>query len=322
MESVDKILSHLDAYLSLGKGRLGTMKALILGIISARTVNLKEVCSRFEHGVESSNYRKIQYFFQKQTLDDAEIIRFIMNHLFAPHEQVTLAIDRTDWAFGKTRHNLLCISVLYQETAIPLMVLPLERKGNSNCEQRMEILSTLLSVIPARKIKALLGDREFIGDEWFKILVENEIPFVMRVRNNMTIGFEGRTGQIKDLCLAQKPADYGIVHIGTQMLHLQTVKNSNDLVAVISHNVENGLALYKKRWGIETGFKCLKSNGFNLEDTHLIHADRIKTLVQICAVAMVFSFLAAYYANEKAPNIKKNTDIKSSPHSHMPDASS
>lgn len=317
-----KILSHLDAYLSLGRGRLETMKALILGVISAGSVNLKEVCARFEHGMESSNYRKVQYFFQKQILNDAEIIRFIIHHLFAPHEKLTFAIDRTDWAFGKTRHNLLCISVLYKGTAIPLIILPLERKGNSNCAQRKEIIETLLSVIPASRIKALLGDREFIGDEWFKILLEKKVPFVMRVKGNMTINLQGKTGKIQDLCLEQKPTDYGAVHIGTHMLQLETVKNHGDLVAVIAYNVPNALELYKKRWGIETGFKCLKSNGFNLEDTHLRHGQRIKTLVQICAIAMVFSFLVTAYADEQAPNIKKNTDINSSPPSPMPDASS
>ena len=322
MESVSKILSHIDVYLSLGRGRLETIKALILGIISARSVNLKEVCARFEHGIESSNYRKVQYFFQKQNLNDAEVIRFIIEHLFAPHEQVTLAIDRTDWEFGKTRHNLLCISVLYKETAIPLMVLPLERKGNSSCEHRKEILKTLLSVVPARKIKALLGDREFIGDEWFQVLLENKIPFVMRVKDNMIIGLTGKTGKIKELCVEQKPTDYGAVHIGTQLLQLHTIKNDDNLIAVISHDVDNPLGLYKKRWGIETGFKCLKSNGFNLEDTHLRHGERIKTLVQICAIAMVLSFLATAYADEAIPDIKKNTDTNSSPPLHMQDASS
>jgi hypothetical protein len=320
MESVLKILSQLDVYMSVGLGRLETMKALILGIISARTVNLKEVCSRFERGIESSNYRKVQYFFQKTLLNDAEIIRFIITHLFSPYEQVTLAIDRTDWEFGKIRHNLLCISVLYKETAIPLIILPLERKGNSNCEHRKMILKSLLSVIPAKKIKALLGDREFIGDEWFQILLENDIPFVMRVKDNMIIGLQDKTGKIKDLCQKQERKDVGFVHIGTQILQLNTLKNDDNLVAVISYNVDNPLGLYKKRWCIETGFKCLKSNGFNLEDTHLRHAERIKTLVQLCAIAMVIAFLSVDYVKETLPNIKKNTDTNSSPLSHMHDA--
>lgn len=306
MESASSILSHLDAYLSIGRGRLETLKSLITGILSAGSVNLKEVCARFERGIEASNYRKVQYFFQKEILPDAEVIKFILYHLFAPHEQVTLAIDRTDWSFGKTRHNLLCISVLYKETAIPLIILPLERKGNSSYQQRQELLEALLSVLPANRIKAILGDREFIGDEWFALLVEKNIPFVMRIKDNMTVGTQEKTCKVKDLCAQNKPTNYGMVHIGTQLLQLQTLKNQDNLVAVISHQVTHPLALYKKRWGIETGFKCLKSNGFDLETTHMIHARRIKTLVQICALVMVLSFLATAYVRETDPDIKKN----------------
>ena len=48
----------------------------------------------------------------------------------------------------------------------------------------------------------------------------------------------------------------------------------------------------------------------------------MKTLVQICAIAMVLSFLATAYADEAIPDIKKNTDTNSSPPLHMQDASS
>ena len=269
MESVKKLLSSLDNYLSMSAPCLETTKSLITGIIASGTVNLKEVCSRFEKGIESSNYRKVQYFFQRQSFNDAEIIRFIIDYLFSPDEKITLAIDRTDWAFGKTRHNLLCISALYQGTAIPLLILPLERKGNSNCQQRKGILSLILSVLPAKRIKALLGDREFIGDEWFSLLVQNNIPFVMRIRNNTVIGMPNKVVQVKDLYDTKVATDYGNVHIGHQCLHLQTIKNNGNLIAVIAYNVAQPLKLYKKRWGIETGFKCLKSNGLTLK-THIL----------------------------------------------------
>jgi hypothetical protein len=264
----------------------------------------------------------VQYFFQKQALDDVEVIRFVIDHLFAPHETVMLAIDRTDWAFGQTRHNLLCISVLHQETAIPLITLPLERKGNSDRRQREALIGALLSALPARRIKALLGDREFIGDDWFTLLLEKKVPFVMRVKNNMIIATDEKIGAIHRLCPESVPKDYGAVHIGTHLLHLQTTRSRDQLVAVIASGVENPLALYKKRWAIETGFKCLKTGGFNLEDTHLVHSQRIKTLVQICSLAMTLSFIALDYAKATAPNAKKNTAINSSPPSPLQDASS
>jgi len=310
------ILCKLDDYFSLGSGRLDTLKSLVCGIISSGSVNLKEVCARFEHGLYDSNYRKVQYFFQKQRLDDIELIRFIIGSLFSDDEIVTLAIDRTDWSYGKTRHNLLILSVLYRDTAIPLLILPLERKGNSNHEQRIYLLDCLLSALPAKRVKALLGDREFIGEEWFKAMQERNMPFVMRLKDNMHITMQNDdrsqsvTGKISEICTSDKPTNYGDVIIGGNKLQLATCKSNGDIVALASYKVDNPLEIYKQRWAIEVGFKCLKTNGFNLEDTHITHAYRIKTLVQICAIAMTISFIKLAENNLKIPVVKKNTDSK------------
>ncbi len=244
------------------------------------------------------------------------MINYIINRLFTETQAVTLAIDRTDWEFGKTRHNLLIISALYGETAVPLAVKPLERKGNSGFEHRREVMETVLKAIPIYRIEAISGDREFIGDDWFSYLKSKNIPFVMRVRDNMTASDGEICSAIKNISRKYNHNYHGQIHIGTQNLTLSTKQNGDNLVAVISDGVRDPLAFYKKRWGIETGFKCLKTNGFNLEDTHLRDAKRIKTLVQICSLAMT-SALAALPENQKqnAVSIKKNTASEPSPSS-------
>ena len=60
------------------------------------------------------------------------------------------------------------------------------------------------------------------------------------------------------------------------------------------YSVSNQIAFYKRRWDIETRFKCSKTNSFNLEDTHLKYSARIEFLIQICAMAM------SLYALEKS----------------------
>lgn len=280
---------------------------LSLGIIEARTVNLKEVCARFRSGTQQTNYRAVQRFFQHKSLHDHDVIRYIIENLFSPEAKLTLAIDRTDWAFGQTRHNLLIVSVLYQNTAIPLITLPLEKKGNSNPIQRKQLLDVILSVIPRHRIRAIVGDREFMGTEWFGILRQYHLPFVMRIRRDIMIAKDDFLGEVQHFSEVQSAKDHGCVHIGKHHLNLSTTYSKGELVAVVSDNVSNPLKLYKQRWGIETGFKCLKSNGFNLEDTHLRHAHRIITLVQICAIAMTILFKVV--KNETFDPAKKNMDF-------------
>ncbi len=44
------------------------------------------------------------------------------------------------------------------------------------------------------------------------------------------------------------------------------------------------LALYRKRWEIETLFAALKSRGFDPEATHLTKPDRIRKLLGVLAL--------------------------------------
>src|SRR4051794_1922591 len=65
---------------------------------------------------------------------------------------------------------------------------------------------------------------------------------------------------------------------------------SGDLL-VVATNTDPKIALahYRRRWGIETLFAATKTRGFNLEDTHLIHPDRIGKLLAVLAVAFAFA---------------------------------
>lgn len=294
------ILSSLDDYFSLSSGSLKTLKQLCVGFFEARTVNLQEVCNRFREGNFASNTRKVERFFANKHLCDKEMIRYIIDTLFAKDQAITLAIDRTEWGFGTCWHNLLCISVLYEKTAIPLIIFPLERRGNSNSQQRLQVLDTILSVVPTHRIEALLGDREFIGDEWFYGLKARKVPFVMRIRENITVSVGDKCDKISALVPVSGEGKYPNIHIGTQIFDLCVKRCKHDNLALISMNIDDPAAYYRQRWGIEIGFKCLKTNGFNLEDTHLKHPERIKTLVQSCALAMTLA-LKTYHIN----NIKK-----------------
>ena len=85
-------------------------------------------------------------------------------------EALTLAIDRTEWSYGKTWHNLLIVSVLYEGSAVPLAILPLERKCNSSSQQRIDLIEKSF-VLFLLLIEMIIGDREFIGDNGLLVCV-------------------------------------------------------------------------------------------------------------------------------------------------------
>lgn len=57
------------------------------------------------------------------------------------------------------------------------------------------------------------------------------------------------------------------------------------LIASSGAPPQAAFAAYARRWEIETLFGALKSRGFNFEDTHLTHPDRLGKLLALLALA-------------------------------------
>ena len=78
-----------------------------------------------------------------------------------------LAIDRTNWQFGKTDINILMLSAVYEGIAIRQFKISLtDQIGETFCE-----------TIWHRLHCSILGDREFIGKDWLDWLNKNGIRF-------------------------------------------------------------------------------------------------------------------------------------------------
>jgi hypothetical protein len=50
------------------------------------------------------------------------------------------------------------------------------------------------------------------------------------------------------------------------------------------------LRIYKQRWEVETLFRAYKKKGFNLEATHMTDPDRIRKLVALLSLALVWCY--------------------------------
>jgi hypothetical protein len=58
--------------------------------------------------------------------------------------------------------------------------------------------------------------------------------------------------------------------------------DDGELLIVASDKADpDAIAIYAKRWEIETLFACLKENGFNLEKTRVTDRARIKRLLVV-----------------------------------------
>ena len=224
-------------------------------------------------------------------------IVLIILHLFPLEEKYLLILDRTNWKWGKTPINILMLSIAYKGIGIPLFWAVLGLEGNSSTVDRIAMLKRVLEKFGSQKIEALLADREFIGAEWFRFLIEQKVPFVIRIKRSFFVEGvrENEAVPIGELCkgLGRKKILNRLITLWSLPLYvsIQKKKGAKEPMIVVSNMIfENALWVYKRRWEIEVLFGCLKTRGFRMEDTHICDPDKIERLVFVLAIAFCWAY--------------------------------
>ncbi len=186
----------------------------------------------------------------------------------------------------------------------------LDKRGNSNTQERMDLLERFNKVFPTVQIRCLTGDREFIGKEWCScLLMSKMIPFRLRLRESDKISSRSGKSHQKgkrvfaslkvgeSRCLSGKRLVWGRrVHIIATRL-----ADGELLIIATNHAPHTALADYRLRWGIETLFAALKTQGFNLESTHFCHPDRLSKLLALLALAFCWAMLTGLWQHQLRP---------------------
>lgn len=287
---VEKLREELSKSLNWNASRIEFLALFIPALYKVRTVNLAELGRAIPGRASAeSKSRRIQRFISKFDLPFEDTAELIGNWL--PQGPWILTMDRTDWQFGKTIINLLVLGVVCQGTAIPLFWIPLNKKGNSDTVERKELLSLFLRLFGKGKVKYLTADREFVGEEWLKWLLEQKIGICLRIKKNTLVtDNNGKSVQIKSQLtkLGVKKRLQNVVIWGCSVnVEGKRLKGDNYLI-VLSNKSFGIIKAYKQRWNIETMFGNLKSRGFRFEDTHLKKPERISKLLVLLALAFCY----------------------------------
>lgn len=177
------------------------------------------------------------------------------------------------------------------------MFIELDKAGNSNTRERIDLLEKFDHVFGFHRIRSLMADREFIGEEWFKMLNKHKIPYYIRIKENSLIPWGKKSISAKNLFhhLTAKQARLMEKEIyGDTVYFAGTRSKAGDLVIVITNKklkTERILAKYRDRWSIEELFRKLKTSGFHWENTHMKKSERLVTLLIILCFALLMAFL-------------------------------
>ncbi len=188
--------------------------------------------------------------------------------------------------------------------------------GNSNSEQRIELVKWFTSNFDKSQILCIYADREFPSIDFITWLLAREqgINFIFRCKSSVTASDGSKRVSLTklhhNLCNMPNKAkvDSHIRRIFGNRLYISArLNNANELVVLVSNQYhQDPFALYARRWKIENMFGKFKIKGFNLESTHLTKYNRLSSLFTLIASAYCYSCKIGSIANSIKPiKIKK-----------------
>ena len=307
------LLETYTTLLSWNLARTKCFVGMILGMVSSGSVQQHKTAIGFSgSATQASGCARIRDFLKNFTFNFADYAKAVVtiSQLNGPFD---LVIDRTNWKFGRTNINLLVLAVVIKnQFAIPLFWKALPKQGNSNADERIDLVNQFITTFGIEQIGSLMGDREFIGKVWMDFLIHKNIPFFIRTKGNRLMEWKEYQFHLKSFFEHLKTGQKRCVEYaldGHLLYFAGTRSTDGDLVIIMSNQNQGAkiLNIYRKRWTIELMFKHCKNNGFNLEDTHLIHLDRIEKLLAVVGSALLLCFKACEKEEKKKPTPHKKT---------------
>ena len=314
MFQIEELKEILKPSFNWHGARIDFLAKFLMALFTVRSVNLTKIAEAFSgKATIDSHYKRLQRFFRAFPLDLTQITLFVLKH-FSTEKSIILALDRTNWKIGQQNLNILTLALVYKGIAIPLIWICLDKRGNSNTKERITLMNRFFEILETKNIKYILADREFIGQEWFKYLNTN-INFRIRIKANMMVtNLKGKhvhaftlfknlkIGENRVLSGKRQVCEVDLYLIGTK------INKGEYVIIATTDSPQTALKDYKKRWNIETLFGCLKSKGFNLEDTHLTHLERVEKLIGVLTLAFCWALLIGEWRYDQKPiRIGKHT---------------
>lgn len=315
-KSFRKVASTLKQALALNHSRAECLAAFVMTAIEAKSILLGDVVKRLPGAaLGKSKFHRLQDFFREVRLDFDAVSRMVMG--FADRtgkKPVVLSLDRTGWQTrGGHEYNILVVSICLGDMGLPVLWSDLHCLGNSALHMRQSLVQRFLRLFGRERIKCLIGDREFIGKDWFAWLQKERIPFLMRLRQSDRIAnAEGQLTKGENLfrhVRFDEMLDLGLRKVFNTTMGICATRTRAGELLILGYceglDGQAALAMYRKRWNIETGFEKLKTHGFHLESTRLLGDGKIERVMAALALAAAWSYTGGLWSARTIAAIKQ-----------------
>ena len=213
-----------------------------------------------------------------------------------------LIIDGTKFEVRGQKVHFLTLCVAVENIGLPIASLDLAKKGHSSQQERMDWFDEILQRFDFRGM-VLLGDREYVGKEWFNYLTDKGIEFVVRIKKgiyheavNNSLGRSqakmcDKLRRNKKVSRVSKVVIlFGSTYRYVVLRNPKADHPKEDEFVFLLTSLPSAVWAdkhYRVRWQIEVTFKHLKSNGFNLEAMRVEGTDKRNLMMLMASIAFI-----------------------------------
>lgn len=297
----------------LSESQLLFLNLLITVLQDIKEVSLEKIANALPIPILfESRRKKIQRFLSLPILNIQSIwfpiIETWLTQNFPENQRIYLVIDRTKWQ----RNNLMMISLIYDQRAIPIYWEFLPRLGNSNFDEQSKMFSQVLPLFNKYQT-VVLGDREFCSVKLANWLSEQKVQFCLRLKKSEFIQNEDEIWHSLDslglepgvslflrnikVTKSQKVQGFNLAAKWQRSLKGWSTQEGWFILTNLT-DLTSAINAYKKRFDIEEMFRDFKSGGYKLEDTN-VNANRLISLIIIIS----FAYSMATFQGQKIKRI-------------------
>ncbi len=319
--SVDQIKAFFPGF---RRCVLKTFLLLVHAVVATRSCSLYK-CAEVIPGdaLFESRYKRLLRFVCMQEAERfCLLVGYLLLSLLPAQPMYYVVIDRTNWRFGRTPINLLCLGILLKDDYyLPLLWVPLPKDGSSSQTERIALLERFCQFWPTPERCVLLADREFVGRKWIRWLRERGMGMVIRLRGDIYLdevmvslraAYPDRRIRRAVAARGHFVAPITLVGHALHYIGLPDQQHAGEVVCLLSDSPDVAWVYqaYGRRWKIEVFFKQLKTDGFNLEDIRVVDINRVRVLMAVASFAYALALHQGLAEVKKRP-IKLKKDTKS-----------
>lgn len=295
-----ELKKQIEIHFDCDKRYIKLISRLIIALLKLSDSKL----SKWSKGISgeallTSKYRCLQRFLSVFRFG-GQIYFAVVWGLYSEDSEVYLSLDRTEWKMRGVWVQVLMLSILHDGVSIPLLWQCSSRHGHSSQTTKKALFHCLKEWISLKAGQQvwLCADREFGSKDFFEDCKSAGINACVRLKKSTLVrGGQGakkvytlfdnnlRTSYFKPLKVMGLS-----LYLSGHKLKKKQANDKDEYFILASESYRKDLAgVYRKRWPIENLFAMLKSRGFNIESCRVNHSKRIKTLLYVLAIALIWA---------------------------------